>query len=126
MQRVMAVTKLGEDLELVKCELPVPKGHEVLIRTTFAGLCHSDLHQIDGYFDLGGDEKLNVGARKKLPFCVGHEIEGEVIAVGKNAKGKVNIGQSYGIYVSSKIISILDITPIIKRHYYINYKLIIF
>ena len=40
---------------------------------------------------------------KKLPFCVGHEIEGEVIAVGKNAKGKVNIGQSYGIYVSSKI-----------------------
>jgi|TARA_E500000178_G_scaffold351820_1_gene413810 D-arabinose 1-dehydrogenase-like Zn-dependent alcohol dehydrogenase len=103
MQRVMAVTKLGEDLELVKCELPVPKGDEVLIRTTFAGLCHSDLHQIDGYFDLGGDEKLNVGARKKLPFCVGHEIEGEVIAVGKNAKGKVNIGQSYGIYVSSKI-----------------------
>ena len=72
-------------------------------KTTFAGLCHSDLHQIDGYFDLGGDEKLNVGARKKLPFCVGHEIEGEVIAVGKNAKGKVNIGQSYGIYVSSKI-----------------------
>ena len=103
MQRVMAVTKLGEDLELVKCELPVPKGDEVLIRTTFAGLCHSDLHQIDGYFDLGGDEKLNVGARKKLPFCVGHEIEGEVIAVGKNAKGKVNIGK-YTIIGSGSVI----------------------
>ena len=96
MQRVMAVTKLGEDLELVKCELPVPKGDEVLIRTTFAGLCHSDLHQIDGYFDLGGDEKLNVGARKKLPFCVGHEIEGEVIAVGKNANitGTLKVGNT--------------------------------
>ena len=92
----MAVTKFGEDLELVKVTLPVPKDNEVLIKTTYAGLCHSDLHQIDGYYDLGGEKKLNF--KREFPFCIGHEIEGEVIAVGKNARGKVNIGQSYGIY----------------------------
>ena len=96
MQKVMAVTKFGADLELVKVNLPVPKGNEVLIKTTYAGLCHSDLHQIDGYYDLGDKKKMNF--KRTFPFCIGHEIEGEVIAVGENAQGKVNIGQSYGIY----------------------------
>ena len=77
----MAVTKFGEDLELVKVTLPVPRDNEVLIKTTYAGLCHSDLHQIDGYYDLGGEKKLNF--KRQFPFCIGHEIEGEVIAVGQ-------------------------------------------
>ena len=69
----MAVTKFGEDLELVKVTLPVPRDSEVLIKTTYAGLCHSDLHQIDGYYDLGGEKKLTF--KRQFPFCIGHEDE---------------------------------------------------
>ena len=98
MQRAMAVTEIGKPLELVTTPLPVPKGNQVLVRTTYAGLCHSDLHQIDGFFDLGNGNKLDVGSRRKLPFAVGHEIEGEVVAVGPGAKGQVNVGQAYAVY----------------------------
>ena len=98
MKKTMAVTGIGAPLEVVKTEVPVPKGDQVLIKTTYGGLCHSDLHQIDGYFDLGNNAKLDIGKFRKLPFAVGHEIEGVVVAVGENAKGKVAVGQSYGIY----------------------------
>ena len=52
--------------------------------------------QIDGYFDMGDGRKMKM--QKQFPFTVGHEIEGVVVAVGPDAKGKVNIGQDYGIY----------------------------
>ena len=53
-QRIMAVTEVASELNIVEAPIPSPQGDEVLIKTTFGGLCHSDLHQIDGYFDLGG------------------------------------------------------------------------
>jgi D-arabinose 1-dehydrogenase-like Zn-dependent alcohol dehydrogenase len=98
MQKSMAVTEFGKDLEVLETPLPVPGGNEVLIKTTYGGLCHSDLHQIDAYFDIGGGQKLDMRPRKKRPYVVGHEIEGQVIAVGPDAKGKVNVGQTYAIY----------------------------
>lgn len=98
-QNVMAVVEFGKPLEHVALDMPIPQGDQVLIKTTYAGMCHSDLHQIDGYFNLGGDAKIDLSATgRKMPFCVGHEIEGEVVAVGPGAKGKVNIGQSYAVY----------------------------
>ena len=48
-----------------------------------AGVCHSDLHLSDGYFDLGGGKKLSLADRgMKLPLTLGHENVGEVVAVG--------------------------------------------
>lgn len=97
-RKVMAVVEFGKPLQAITVDMPTPKGNEVLIKTTYASLCHSDLHQIDGYFNLGNDMKLNIGRGKKTPFCIGHEIEGEVVACGPGAKDKVNIGQAYAIY----------------------------
>ena len=57
-----------------------------------AGVCHSDLHLADGYFDLGGGKRMSLQDRgMKLPVTLGHENVGEVVAVGPDAKG-VKIG----------------------------------
>ena len=66
----------------------------MLVKTTYAGLCHGDLHQIDGYFPLGGDDKLDVSVLKQLPFCLGHEIEGIVVDMAPGAarcKGAIGV-----------------------------------
>jgi len=49
-----------------------PKRREVLIRTAAAGLCHSDLHFIDGLYPT------------PLPAVLGHEAAGVVEAVGED------------------------------------------
>ena len=48
-----------EDVALTK-----PKGREVLLRTAFAGLCHSDLHFIEGLYP------------HPTPCVLGHESAG--------------------------------------------------
>ena len=57
-------------------ETPEPRGSEVLVRISRCGVCHSDIHLHDGYFSLGGDNKLDVTAGRALPFTLGHEIAG--------------------------------------------------
>lgn len=73
---------------------PSPKGTEVLLRITAAGICHSDLHIQDGFFDLGEGQRVDfakLGAQ--LPLTLGHEIVGVVEAVGPDARG-VNVGEA--------------------------------
>jgi D-arabinose 1-dehydrogenase-like Zn-dependent alcohol dehydrogenase len=83
----------GQPLQCNEAPTPEPKGTEVLLKTLAAGVCHSDLHLADGYFDLGGGKKLSLEQRgMKLPITLGHENVGEVVAVGPDAKG-VKIGQ---------------------------------
>lgn len=73
--------------------MPEPAGKEVLLKVTRAGVCHSDLHMIEGCFDLGEEGTLRMVDRgMKLPVALGHEIAGEVIATGPDATG-IEIGQ---------------------------------
>ena len=85
------ITAFAEPLELRCTEIPQPKGTEVLVRVERAGVCHSDLHIWHGYFDLGGGRKFEVSQRMTMPFTLGHEIVGEVIAAGPEAG--VEVGQ---------------------------------
>lgn len=55
-------------LEELVIDDPAPE--EVLVRVAYAGLCHSDLHEIDGTFP------------SQPPIVLGHEAVGEVVAVG--------------------------------------------
>ena len=82
-----AIVQYGEPLEEVVGEVPVPAGTEVVMRVTHCGVCHSDVHLHDGYFDLGGGRKADLSAGHALPFTMGHEIQGEVAAVGPDAEG---------------------------------------
>jgi D-arabinose 1-dehydrogenase-like Zn-dependent alcohol dehydrogenase len=90
--RMFQVCVCGEPLQLREQTTPEPKGTEVLLKMVAAGVCHSDLHLSDGYFDLGGGRKLSIVERgMKLPVTLGHENVGEVEAVGPHATG-VKIG----------------------------------
>src|SRR5262245_4106483 len=83
----------GKPLQKVMHETPKPTGTEVLVRVTRSGVCHSDLHIWDGYFDLGGGKKFFVKDRGCIPpFTLGHEPFGVVEAIGPKAKG-VKVGQ---------------------------------
>ena len=56
------------EIEDVECNSPAPR--EVLIKTAAAGVCHSDLHFINGSYP------------HQLPVILGHESAGIVEAVG--------------------------------------------
>jgi D-arabinose 1-dehydrogenase-like Zn-dependent alcohol dehydrogenase len=65
----------------------------VLLRMVAAGVCHSDLHIWDGYYELGGGQRLMLADRGiKLPLTMGHENVGEVVALGPQATG-VRVGE---------------------------------
>ncbi len=92
------VVEHGRPLQKVLKETPVPKGAEVLVRVTRSGVCHSDLHIWDGYFDLGGGKKFYVKDRGCIPpFTMGHEPFGVVEALGPRARG-AKVGQKRIVY----------------------------
>ena len=87
------VMEHGKPLQKVMQETPKPAGTEVLVRITRSGVCHSDLHIWDGYFDLGGGKRFYVKDRGCVPpFTLGHEPFGVVETAGPKAKG-VKVGQ---------------------------------
>ncbi len=90
--RSFQVCQCGAPLQCNELPDPTPSGTEVLLKVLAAGVCHSDLHLTDGYFDLGGGKKLSILDRgMKLPTTLGHENVGEVVAVGPDARG-VKVG----------------------------------
>ena len=54
------VVEFGKPLELREYENPQPQGEEVLVKITACGVCHSDLHLADGYFDLGDGKRITL------------------------------------------------------------------
>lgn len=93
-----SITTYGAPLEATEATLPDPKGREVVVRVRHCGVCHSDLHLREGKFDLGGGRHLDVTSGRALPFTLGHEIEGEVVAVGPDATDAPPIGSRRVIY----------------------------
>ncbi len=88
----------GAPLQAIERPNPKPQGTEVLMKVRAAGVCHSDVHIWEGYFDMGGGKKFYMADRgMKLPHTLGHETVGEVVAVGPKAKG-VKAGQTRLIY----------------------------
>src|SRR5260221_4594423 len=83
----------GKPLQKVISSTPQPQGTEVLVRITRAGVCHSDLHIWDGYFELGGGKRFYVKDRGCVPpFTLGHEPFGIIEKIGPKVKG-VKLGQ---------------------------------
>ncbi|MGM0559685.1 MAG: alcohol dehydrogenase [Pseudomonadota bacterium] len=81
------LTDFGQSLEARTRALPEPKGEEVLLRVTGAGVCHSDLHIVEGGYDLGQGRSLSFRERIRFPLTLGHETAGDVIALGPEARG---------------------------------------
>src|SRR5204862_3601971 len=64
--------KPHEPLTIESVEIDKPSGREVLVRTAATGVCHSDLHVVDGQGRWPLDR----------PIVLGHEGAGVVEAVG--------------------------------------------
>ncbi|KAK7409633.1 hypothetical protein QQX98_008148 [Neonectria punicea] len=63
----------GTGLQLEHVPRPKPSANQVLVEVQACGLCHSDCHIIDG---------SQSDAVKKRPITMGHEVAGNVVAVG--------------------------------------------
>src|SRR6266513_488827 len=64
--------RVQEPLTIEAVEIDKPWGREVLVRTAATGVCHSDLHVVDGVGRFPLDR----------PIVLGHEGAGVVEAVG--------------------------------------------
>src|ERR1700734_2560936 len=86
--RAWAVVENGAPLKELELPTPEPKGTEVLIEVTHCGVCHSDLHIWEGYYDVGGGKQMSLKDRGVvLPLAMGHEIGGRVVKLGPDAAG---------------------------------------
>jgi alcohol dehydrogenase, propanol-preferring len=84
--RAMRLDAPGRPLHLVEVATPEPSGTEVRIRVAGCGVCHTDLHIVDGR-----------QPRVALPLTLGHEVAGRVDALGPEADG-VAIGDPVLVY----------------------------
>ena len=86
--RAWAVIENGAPLREIELPTPEPTGTQVLLETTYCGVCHSDLHIWEGKYDLGGGKAMNLKDRGvTLPLAMGHEIVGRVVKLGPEATG---------------------------------------
>jgi alcohol dehydrogenase, propanol-preferring len=91
------LTAFGAPLEERTYDAPEPKGTEVLLEVQAAGICHSDLHVWEGFYDLGGGKQSKMEGRIPLPHTMGHETVGRVVASGPEA-GSLDPSKNYLIY----------------------------
>eukprot|EP00456_Euglypha_rotunda_P054289 TRINITY_DN4388_c0_g1_i3.p1 TRINITY_DN4388_c0_g1~~TRINITY_DN4388_c0_g1_i3.p1 ORF type:complete len:135 (+),score=20.86 TRINITY_DN4388_c0_g1_i3:90-494(+) len=70
MMKAAILEKPNSPFILEKIKIPEPKSGEALIRIKAIGVCHSDLHVINGHSAL------------KFPNVLGHEVCGEIVDFG--------------------------------------------
>ncbi len=70
--RAAVLHAANEPLTIEEIQITKPKRREVLIRTAYAGLCHSDLHFMEGLYPA------------PFPCVLGHESAGVVEEVGED------------------------------------------
>jgi len=79
--RAAVLVKTGQPLKIMDLKLPKLKPGQVLVKMDYAGVCHTQLHEIQG----------KRGPDRFLPHVLGHEGSGTVLAVGQDvAKVKVD------------------------------------
>ena len=72
--KAAVLRQAGQALEIEEVQVDKPRSREVLIRTAAVGVCHSDLHFVDGTYPF------------PMPCIPGHEAAGIVEAVGPEVR----------------------------------------
>ncbi|MCA6225369.1 alcohol dehydrogenase catalytic domain-containing protein, partial [Phenylobacterium sp.] len=72
--KAAVLREVGKPLQIEDVQINKPGPREVLVRTKAAGLCHSDLHFMEGSYP------------HPLPAVLGHESAGVVEAVGSEVR----------------------------------------
>ena len=70
--KAAVVREFGKPLTIEEVPIPTPGPGEVLVKVQACGVCHTDLHAIEGDWPV----------KPNPPFIPGHEGVGYVAAVG--------------------------------------------
>jgi alcohol dehydrogenase, propanol-preferring len=81
--------ELKKPMVVEEVERPVPGEGEVLIKVEACGVCHSDLHIIEG-------DWKQFGGITKIPLIPGHEIAGRVAEAGSGVRD-LKVGDRVGV-----------------------------
>lgn len=81
----MVLYTAGQPLQREDRPTPTPSANQLLIKVLVCGVCRTDLHLVEGELP-----------QAVLPRVPGHEIVGDVVAVGTHADPK-RIGQRVGV-----------------------------
>ena len=73
--KAAVVQGYGQPLKIEEVPVRVPGRYEVLVKVIACGVCHTDLHAVDGDWP----------AKPKMPLIPGHEGVGIVVACGPEA-----------------------------------------
>ena len=84
--RAAVLRKIRTPLKIERVAVPEPGPGEILVRVVACGVCHSDLHAVDGDWTPG----------PVLPLIPGHEVTGHVAGFGAGVAG-FKIGQAVGV-----------------------------
>ncbi len=76
----------SEPLESHEVPTPEPGPDELLVKVSHCGVCHTDLHTVEG--ELAG---------VPLPRIPGHEVVGRVVRAGAGTAGRFAIGDRVGV-----------------------------
>ena len=84
---VLREPKPAEEVPLAETDLPLPKPGpgQVRLKVRTCGVCHTDLHLVEGEINL-----------PKLPVVPGHQIVGQVDSVGESVTDMV-LGERLGV-----------------------------
>lgn len=84
----MRACVLDDIKHLEVCDVPVPRPgpRDVLVRVRAVGLCGTDLHIYAGEANYNTDERGQPIPLARQPQILGHEIAGEVVAVGAEVR----------------------------------------
>lgn len=66
------VEKFGREVTIKDIDLPKPGMHQALVKVLTSGICHTDLHALEGDWPV----------KPEPPFVPGHEGVGEVVELG--------------------------------------------
>ena len=83
--RAMLFEAPGKPLRLAELPVPLPGQGQVLLKVHACGVCHTDLHIVDGEL-----------SEPKLPLVLGHQIVGVVVQTGPGAK-RFRTGDRVGV-----------------------------
>ena len=84
--KAAVVREFGKPLQIEEVEVKRPGRNQVLVKVIASGVCHTDLHAVDGDWPV----------KPKMPLIPGHEGVGYVVAVGPDVHN-VKEGDAVGV-----------------------------
>jgi alcohol dehydrogenase, propanol-preferring len=84
--KAAVLRNVGGPLQIEQIPVPRPKAGEILIKVAACGVCHSDLHAVDGDWT----------PLPTIPLIPGHEVAGYVAALAPDVTG-FSVGDAVGM-----------------------------